>query len=102
MDAPVISPLTAEQTTALEMAVARAAGWAGVEGPPGPEKVQEIYDAFLEQGIKDSDRLITLGIAFGRVLVDRGGLEWVRVKDQHGEEVALRFAANSVSARQLA
>ena len=89
MDAPALSPLTADQATAVDMAVARAAGWAGVDGPPRPEKVQEIYDAFLEQGIRDFDRLATLGIAFGQLLVDRGALEWVRVQDQHGEEVCV-------------
>jgi hypothetical protein len=28
-------------------------------------------------------------VACGQVLVDRGGLEWVRVKDSHGEEVCV-------------
>lgn len=89
MDVPVISPLTDSQIAEIDAALGRAAEWAGVDGSPGPEKVQEIYDAFLEQEINDSDWKLTLGIAFGQVLVDRGGLEWVRVMDSHGEEVCV-------------
>jgi len=89
VDAPAISPLSDSQIAAIDAALARAAGWTGVDGIPGANRVQEIYDAFLEQEIKDAGRTITLGIAFGQLLVERGGLEWVQVKDQHGEEVCV-------------
>lgn len=89
MDAPLFLPLTDTQATAIYAALARAAEWAGVDSSPNAEAVQEIYDAFLEQGISDNDRLTTLGIAFGQLLIDRGGLEWVGVKDQYGEEVCV-------------
>jgi len=89
MHVPVISLPTESQIEAIDAALARAAKWAGVDRSPDAEKVQEIYDAFLEQSISDSDRIITLGIAFGQVLVDCGGLEWVQIKDQYGEEVCV-------------
>lgn len=89
MDAPVIAPLTDYHVTAVRACLARAARWTGVEGVPGADEVQEIYDSFLEQEIKYPDFINTLGIAFGQILVDRGAMEWVRVNDQQGEEVCV-------------
>jgi hypothetical protein len=37
----------------------------------------------------DPDRTITVGAAFGQVLVDRAGLEWVSVSDKHGKEICV-------------
>lgn len=93
MDAPTFSHLTHPQFTAIQMNLAKAAEWAGVDRTPDAAKVQEIYDALLEHEISDPDRLITLGVAFGQLLIDRAGLEWVSVTDKHGTEICVAVPA---------
>jgi hypothetical protein len=89
MEAPAFSPPSEQQHIAIQMNLAKAAEWAGVDSTPDAAKVQEIYDAFLEHEILDPDRTITVGVAFGQLLVDRGGLEWVSVSDEHGTEICV-------------
>ena len=89
VDAPTFSALSEEQLVAVQMNLAKAAEWAGVDTAPSAAKVQEIYDAFLEHDVGDGDRIITLGVAFGQLLVDRAGLEWVSVSDQYGTEICV-------------
>lgn len=89
MEAPVFSPPSEQQLVAIQMNLAKAAEWAGVDSTPDAAKVQEIYDAFLEHEIVDPDRTITVGVAFGQLLVDRAGLEWVSITDQIGTEICV-------------
>ena len=96
MEAPKYSPLNETQLEALQMNLSRAAGWAGVDGVPSAAKVQEIYDAFLEQEIIDDDHLIALGVVFGQLLVDRGGVEWIDIRDEQGSEVGVAVPGKEV------
>jgi len=49
----------------------------------------------LSEELEDPNEAINLvGLAFGQLLVERFGLEWVVLSDKHGTEIAVRGPSN--------
>jgi hypothetical protein len=88
--------LTKGQSRSLEHGLNFAAELAGGERPLSARQIQKLYDSFIEEGITDSDAIISLGLAFGENIAQTGGFEWVRIEDEYGEETSLRLIGKTV------
>lgn len=98
MDETTYSPLTADLQAALQQGLARAAALANADSVPTAIQIQSLYDRFLTQGAPpDEEDVISLGLAFGQLIVDRGGFEWVRIKDEYGEETCVAYPGKKLS-----
>ena len=47
--------------------------------------IQELYDALNGRGNDFPEGTIACGLAFGQLIVDQTGFDWVRVNDEYGE-----------------
>ena len=57
--------------------------------------LDNLWAALLSEEPDDPNPAINaVGLAFGQLLVDRLGLPWVALTDEHGTEIAVRGAAN--------
>jgi hypothetical protein len=65
------------------------------EGEIGPRALDELWALLLSERLDDPNALINLvGLALGQLLVDRFGLDWVALTDEHGTEIAVRGPSN--------
>ena len=65
------------------------------EGEIRPRALDELWALLLSERLDDPNALINLvGLALGQLLVDRFGLDWVALTDQHGTEIAVRGPSN--------
>ena len=92
-----ISGLTVEQAQALDEAIALAAEYLETDPPFSPVEVQRLYDAVAQRQPGHIEAQIAVGMAFGEMIVDKAGYEWVRVSDEYGEETALCHRAAAVT-----
>jgi predicted metalloprotease with PDZ domain len=81
----VLRPLNPEELGAREAGLDMAARLVGARRPLVIAHVQALYDVLLESEPLD-EPLIALGLAFGDMIVARGGFEWVRISDEYGDE----------------
>ena len=51
--------------------------------------MQDLYDTLSGQYQEFGEGIIAAGLAFGELLAQKVPLEWVRVKDEFGEETVL-------------
>ncbi len=86
---PTIRALSADEAAALEEGLDFAGRIAGAARPLTIATVQRLYDGYLDEGIADNDAIIALGLAFGDDVARHGGLVWVRVIDDIGEETCI-------------
>ena len=60
-----------------------------------PETLDDLWASVLREPLGDPNPAInTVGLALGQLLVERFGLDWVALTDEHGTEVALRGPSN--------
>lgn len=52
-------------------------------------QVQELFDALKARGNDFPEAAIAVGLAFGQVIVDETGFDWVRVQDEFGKETCV-------------
>jgi hypothetical protein len=97
----IVRGLNAEEKVALEAGLDLAARIAGASRPLSLAQVQALYDGFLEEGITDTDSIIALGLAFGDDMVRHGGLIWVRVIDEYGDETCVSAPHHIVDAAPI-
>jgi hypothetical protein len=70
---------------------------AGLRAEPdlSPEALDELWAALLAEEPEDPNPAINVvGLAFGQLLADRLGLDWVALTDEHGTEIAVRGHAD--------
>jgi hypothetical protein len=84
----VLRPLNPEELGAREAGLDMAARLVGARRPLVIAHVQALYDVLLESEPLD-EPLIALGLAFGDMIVARGGFEWVRISDEYGDETCV-------------
>lgn len=66
-----------------------------LEGNLSAETLDDLWAALLSEEPADPNPAINMvGLAFGQLLVDRLGLSWVALTDDHGTEIAVRGLAN--------
>jgi hypothetical protein len=66
-----------------------------LDGNVSPETLDDLWAALLRDDPADPNPAINLvGLALGQLLVDRLGLSWVALTDEHGTEIAVRGRAN--------
>ncbi len=92
-----ISGLTVEQAQAVAEAIALAADYLETDPPFSPVEVQRLYDAVARDRSDQVEARIAVGMAFGEMIVDKAGYQWVRVSDEYGEETALCHRAAAVT-----
>jgi hypothetical protein len=80
--------LTPDEERAKEQALVLAARVAGTSSLGFPE-LQSLYDRMLIQSDRNDEEVIALGIAFGAVINEWAGFDWVRVSDQWGDETCV-------------
>lgn len=80
--------LTPDEERAKEQALVLAARVAGTSSLGFPE-LQGLYDRMLIQSDRNDEEVIALGIAFGAVVNEWAGFDWVRVSDQWGDETCV-------------
>jgi hypothetical protein len=82
--------LSDSETESLEAGLSFAAALADAERPLALDQVQSLYDAFLSEGVDDSQAIAALGLSFGQYIVASGPFEWVRViDDEYGDETSV-------------
>ena len=86
-----IRNLNAEEISALSDGLNMAGRMLNYEGSIPANKVQELYDYFLNNGREFEEGVIALGLAFGALFIDGGGYEWARVSDEYGDETVVRI-----------
>ncbi len=84
-----ISALNSEQRNALNDGLNFAARIAGKVRPINSETVQKLYDDFLNENVTNTEAIISLGLSFGQLFVEKNEFEWVRVSDEYGEETVV-------------
>ena len=52
-------------------------------------QLQELFEALKSRGNDFPEAAIALGLAFGQVMVDETGFDWVRVNDEFGQETCV-------------
>lgn len=60
-----------------------------VDRPTGADAVQELFDSVLEFDDPPEHVVVALGLSFGQLILELSGFEWVRVKDEYGEETCV-------------
>jgi hypothetical protein len=70
-----IRSLSPTEKEALNEGLALAARVTGIEGPLSVEKVQELYNALLNDHPSYENGLISCGLAFGELIASRTGYE---------------------------
>lgn len=84
-----IRPLSDDEEGYRQEALALAANYLDSTTPLPMAKVQELYQVVTEN-FRDYDKAqIAVGIAFGEMIAERTGWEWVRVSDEYGAETSL-------------
>jgi Domain of unknown function (DUF3806) len=74
--------------------IARQAGLER-EGQVTEETLDDLWVLLRSELANDPNQAINLvGLALGQLLVDRFGLEWVALTDEHGTEAAVRGPSN--------
>ncbi|MDZ7628569.1 MAG: DUF3806 domain-containing protein [Parvularculaceae bacterium] len=53
------------------------------------EAQARLYDAIRTDHPDNVEALVAVGLAFGETIAQKAGFEWVRVKNEYGEETAL-------------
>lgn len=84
-----ILELTADQQSGLNRLLDSAASLTEEDRPLPIEEVQALYDVALEEFADDVHVKYLVGVAFGEAIVTMTDYEWVRVKDDYGEETSL-------------
>ena len=84
-----IRPLNDEEQSALADGLQLAARYVEGELPLSVEQVQILYDVIRDNDAGNVAAQIAVGLAFGEIIATKAGYEWVRVKDEYGEETAL-------------
>lgn len=65
------------------------------------EKVQELYQVVAEN-FRDYDTAqIAVGIAFGEMIAEKTGWEWVRVTDEYGAETSLSPSGYTIACHPI-
>jgi len=88
--------LTSEEQEARDDAIALAAEYLAIDAPPSLPDVQTLYDVIAADHPEDTTAQIAAGIAFGAIIADRSGFDWVRIIDDVGEETGLCHPDNLV------
>jgi|GEM_PF-1093970 hypothetical protein len=81
--------LTSEERAALESGLSLASRLGDAAPPLTAAHVQDLYDTLSSQYPEYGEGIIAAGLAFGELLAQKVPLEWVRVKDEFGEETVL-------------
>jgi hypothetical protein len=92
-----INPLTPEQQAALEDGLDLAARVSGARRPLSSHDLQTLYEVVRDQYRDHQAVVIAVGLAFGEAIQERADLEWVRVRDQYGEETALAAKGSQIT-----
>lgn len=99
-----IMPLTVETERALDQAkdlflhMAQHEGYTSATiGQDALPILQRLYDAALEMDEDVSTLAISLGVALGEIFRGAGDFEWVRVRDEYGEENSLAVPGTSLT-----
>ena len=89
----VVEPLNQSEQEWVATNVGEATRMA--DGNLTPAALDELWAALLSEEPADPNPTINMiGLAFGQLLVDRLGLSWVALTDEHGTEIAVRGGAN--------
>ena len=81
--------LTSEERAALDSGLSLASSLVNAAPPLTAAHVQDLYDTLSGQYQEFGEGIIAAGLAFGELLAQKAPLEWVRVKDEFGEETVL-------------
>ncbi|MEL6361826.1 MAG: DUF3806 domain-containing protein [Pseudomonadota bacterium] len=84
-----IRPLNEEEHSALNDGLKLAARYVDDELPLSLDQVQSLYDVICQNHSENLEAQIAVGLAFGQTIASVTDYEWVRVKDEYGEETAL-------------
>ena len=57
--------------------------------PLSSSSVQELYEALNNRGNDYPEGAIACGLAFGQLIVEETGFDWVRVSDEYGDETCV-------------
>jgi hypothetical protein len=90
-------PLTPAEAAARDAGLSLAARLTNAILPLSSEQVQDLYDALLVDRVDDGEATIAVGLAFGQLIADRAGYEWVHLSDEFGEETCLAPYGKEVS-----
>lgn len=84
-----IRPLSDEEESARQSALALASRLSGTQLPLGLSEVDALYRVIRDDHPDFEEGVIAIGIAFGELIARNGGYEWIRVTDEWGSETSL-------------
>ena len=83
-------PLTEAELDGIAAGVALAGELLGVERPPRIEDLQALYDALLDEPVKNAAAVDALGYAFGNLFLECDWLHWaMMLDDEYGDEISI-------------
>ena len=89
----IVEPLNAAEQEWVATNVAEAERL--LNGNLAASRLDDLWTTLLSEEPADPNPAINMvGLAFGQLLVNRLGLSWVALTDEHGTEVAVRGRAN--------
>jgi hypothetical protein len=89
----IVEPLNAAEQEWVATNVAEAERL--LNGNLAASTLDDLWTTLLSEEPADPNPAINMvGLAFGQLLVNRLGLSWVALTDEHGTEVAVRGRAN--------
>ena len=96
-----IRQLNEEERLALVDGLALASRLIGEPQPFSIEQIQSLYNIVCDEHAENLEAQIAVGLAFGEAIADITGYEWVRVKDEWGEETSLSPAGLRVACHPI-
>ncbi|MET0246710.1 MAG: DUF3806 domain-containing protein [Sphingomonas sp.] len=84
-----IRPLSDDEEVNRQEFLTLAAHYLDSVSPLRMEKVQELYQVVAENFQNNDKAQVAAGIAFGEIIAEKAGWEWVKVTDEYGVETAL-------------